>query len=164
MFQGLLDWAAQIRKTHIKTPGRVLEVGSLDVNGNPRSLFPDATEYIGVDMRAGRNVDRVVNGHDLEAAFMPIRFDTVLCFETLEHDAEFWRTLAAIRAVLKPGGMFLVTTPTLGFPAHRYPKDYYRFTEDAYRDVVLAGYRIVSLETVRARTGSPCLCGAGVRA
>ena len=44
---------------------RVLDIGSLDINGNNRYLFTDY-KYIGVDIGAGNNVDVVCRGHEFK--------------------------------------------------------------------------------------------------
>jgi len=106
--------------------GATLDVGSFDVNGSVRHLFDD---YIGLDMRAGKNVDVVANAAHLP--FTDSVFDNVLCLEMLEHDATFWVTVQELKRVLKPGGVLVVTTPSIGFPHHEYPHDYWRFTADA---------------------------------
>ena len=41
---------------------RVLDIGSLDINGNNRFLFENY-EYIGLDIGEGNNVDIVCRGH-----------------------------------------------------------------------------------------------------
>lgn len=106
------NWIANARGKYIPTPpGRVLEIGSLDVNGQVRDLFTDAEVYIGVDNIAGRNVDVVLNGHDVLSHFGAGAFDLVLCLETLEHDPAFWLTLQGVRAVLKPGGLACISVP-----------------------------------------------------
>ena len=110
--------------------GSVLDVGSYDVNGNVRKLFEGA-RYIGIDMRKGPNVDRVLDAHGLVEAFGPESFDTVVCCEMLEHDPEFWTSMAQMGAVLKSGGRMILTTRSIGFPLHEYPSDLWRFTPQA---------------------------------
>ena len=119
--------------------GKVLEVGSLDVNGNIRDLF-GGWEYIGVDMRDGKNVDKIVNGHDLLKEFEPESFDLVVCIDTLEHDVRFWETIENMRGVLKTGGYLVVCVPSLRHPRHNHPNDYYRFFETFLGEVALEGY------------------------
>ena len=117
-------------RQHDLARGSVLDVGSFDVNGNLRGMFAGA-RYLGVDMRPGPNVDRVVNAHDLVAEFGPASFDTVVCCEVLEHDPEFWTSMAQMGEVLKPGGRMLVTTRGIAFPLHEFPDDLWRFTLSA---------------------------------
>jgi SAM-dependent methyltransferase len=106
--------------------GDCLEIGSYDVNGNLRQILAH-TNYTGLDMRQGPNVDVVANSNDLP--FPDNFFDVVVCVETFEHDKFFWRTTAQIRRVLRPGGVVILTAPSIDFGIHEYPSDYWRFTE-----------------------------------
>ena len=67
------EWIAHcVKKLPCKGP--VLEVGSFDVNGNPRYHFEDKSRfdsYIGVDMREGPCVDKVMNVQALDFADTP---------------------------------------------------------------------------------------------
>lgn len=110
----------------LKLGGRVLDVGSYDVNGSPRGLVAD---YTGVDARPGPNVDIVAEGAALP--FPDHTFDAVLCLETLEHDRAPWRTVPELARVTKPGGLVVLTAPGPRFrpgDAHEYPRDYWRMT------------------------------------
>lgn len=109
--------------------GNVLDVGSLDVNGCLRPIFEDSN-YIGLDMRAGDNVDVVANAHNISSE--DNFFDCVCCVEMLEHDEDFFRSITEMKRVLKPGGWLIIATPSIGFSYHPYPKDYWRFTEDSF--------------------------------
>ena len=122
---------------------KVLEVGSLDVNGNVRDLFVE--EYIGTDMREGPNVDKAINGHDLLKHFNPESFDCVLCLETLEHDNFFWITVDNMRQLVKPGGWMVITVPSLNHPRHDHPHDYWRFFGTAMESL-FAGFEEVHIE------------------
>ena len=112
---------------HLKLKGSVLDVGSLDVNGCVRDLFT-GQEYTGVDKQPGPNVDLVMDAHDLY--FSDNSFDNVISLEMLEHDLHFWKSLAEMYRVLKPGGVMAITARGNGFHYHN-PPDYYRFTEEA---------------------------------
>ncbi|KKN43888.1 hypothetical protein LCGC14_0698370 [marine sediment metagenome] len=149
----------------------VLEVGSCNVNGIVRDLF-DAGQYVGVDRRAGGNVDVVVNANDMPEMYAEY-FDWVLCNSMLEHDRHFWRTVAEMKRVLRPGGVLIIGVPTLGYGHHGTQGgpgdpddlgiyDYYRFTRDAYHHYLLHRYLEVEILEVN-RDGSPRLCGAGVK-
>ena len=134
MMPEILDAARRMRRHRSAyTPGRVLELGAYNVNGTIRDVFQhDATEYVGVDGCPGPCVDEVVDGESLIARFGLGSFDTVLCFETLEHVVFPWLVVEQLKGVLRPGGMLWVSTPTFEFPLHRYPLDCYRFGTDAY--------------------------------
>lgn len=132
MHASVMAFVERKARVHEIVRGSVLDVGSYDVNGNVRGLFGGA-RYVGIDMRPGPNVDRVVDAHDLVETFGPESFDTVVCCEMLEHDPEFWTSLAQMGAVLKHGGRMLLTTRGIGFPLHEYPDDLWRFTVSAGR-------------------------------
>jgi len=116
---------------------RVAEIGSQDVNGTPRSvvlpLKPAA--YIGVDYASGPGVDVVADAGALEARFGGGSFDVVISTELLEH-VEDWRLIVGqLKAILKPGGLLLVTTRSPGFPYHPYPIDVWRYTLADFREI-----------------------------
>lgn len=149
----ILEWLADTAAKHIPLPGDVFELGSLDVNGSARTVFPHAARYVGVDMRAGEGVDYVLHSSEIVNVFGRETFDTVLCLETLEHDLRFWQTVPLLKALLKPGGALVITTPNVGFPYHPYPRDYYRFTTDVYEEVFFAGMQLLRLTTISGPAG-----------
>lgn len=93
----------------------VLDVGSLDVNGNNRHLFQNC-RYIGVDVGEGPNVDVVTLAHEYQAA--PDSFDVVISTECFEHDRYYRETLTHIVSLLKPRGLLLFTCATTGRAEH----------------------------------------------
>jgi len=109
---------------------RVLEVGSLNVNGSMREWVQmhKASEYIGVDLKAGPGVDRVVSADDLVKEFGEKSFDLVISTEMLEHVVNWKLIVSNMKRVLKPGGTLLITTRSEGFPFHEYPVDAWRFS------------------------------------
>ena len=123
----------------------MLDVGSLDTNGSPRSLFSDS-EYTGVDIKNGKNVDVVADAHGLSKHFEEGSFDAVLCLNLLEHVSNPWRVVKQVEFVMKDGGYFYVSVPAIGFPQHDLPKDYWRMTESAVREIIMDGYNILSFE------------------
>ena len=99
---------------HFKA-ARVLEVGSLDINGSVRELFEDC-QYTGVDLQPGRGVDLACPGHLL--ALPTESFDTVISAECFEHNP-FWReTLANMLRMLRPGGLVTISCATTGRKEH----------------------------------------------
>lgn len=155
------QWVKAAKKDFIKSPGKVLEIGSLDVNGNVREFFSDAEDYIGIDMMSGKGVDKVMEAHGILKVWPKETFDTVLCLEMLEHDNAFWKTVDIMHKVLKKGGFLVVSTPTFGFPLHRFPKDYFRFGEDAYKEIIFKDFKILRTSEVRDIENSPGICCVG---
>lgn len=150
-----------IKSYELKLP-RVLEVGSQDVNGSVKDLFKihaNTTEYVGIDMQEGKGVDLVTTPIEL-LKLSPQRaesFDAVVCLEVLEHDARFWETMTAITSLIKQGGYLFLSVPTYGFAYHGYPKDYYRFSHDSFKEVLLDGYTIFDVTRVKDTIGQPGL-------
>lgn len=95
---------------------RALDCGSLDVNGSLRDLFDDTTNYIGVDVRAGRNVHLVSVVHQLPLA--DGWFDTVVSAEMLEHDPYWDLSLRKMHQLLRVGGLLVISTATHGREEH----------------------------------------------
>lgn len=94
----------------------VVDVGSLDVNGNNRRYFKKCT-YTGIDIIPGKNVDLVMPGH----LFLRDRvneYRTIISTECLEHDKLWAHTLQAMYGALKPGGLLLVTAAGDGREEH----------------------------------------------
>lgn len=119
----------EIIAEHLKLQGDILEIGSRQEKNqrgmaNLRSLFPKS-KYLGVDMRSGPGVDKVVNGNKLP--FADASFDAILCLETLEHADKPWEVAGEIQRVLKKDGVALVSSQQ-NFPIHLHPLDYFRYT------------------------------------
>jgi len=124
---------------------RILDVGSMDVNGTVRDLF-GSRHYTGVDHEEGPGVDLVMSSHELTEMFDAGSFDLVLCLEMLEHDPNPWVTCRQIAAVTAPGGTLVLTTRAPGFPEHNRP-DLWRFMRDGIRAMLDgAGLTLVKLE------------------
>lgn len=129
------------------------------------------------------------NGNDM-SIFADESFDAVLCNAVLEHDKFFWKTIAEVRRVLKPGGLFYVGVPgfakqnnlvqrgllrvtrsstlhfipllhrfvrwalltrlafTSTYMFHAAPHDFYRFSEEAVKEVFLEGLVVLHLEYI----------------
>ena len=92
----------------------VLDIGSLDINGNNRYLFRDCS-YIGIDLAPGENVDIVCPAHE----FMEGPFDVVIATEVFEHDKNYVKTLKHVAEhLLHLGGLFLFTCAAPGRRVH----------------------------------------------
>lgn len=122
-----MEYVALAVKKYDLKHRKTLEIGSYDVNGGVRWLFDG--EYIGIDLVHGPGVDRVMDAGEMD--FEDASFDTVVSTSQLEHDPTFWLTLSEVKRVLRPGGHFILTTHTTGFPIHN-PPDFYRFLPDTW--------------------------------
>ena len=94
---------------------KVLDIGSLDINGSNRDLFVDC-EYTGIDVGEGRNVDIVSVGHLFKGP--DNHFDVIISTEVFEHDMFYPQTIQNVMRMLKPGGLFLFTCASPGRPEH----------------------------------------------
>jgi len=92
----------------------VLDIGSLDVNGNNRYLFEECT-YTGVDLAEGWNVDIVSKGHEFNPGK---QYDVVISTECFEHDPYWNKTIENCINLTKSGGLFLFTCGSEGRPEH----------------------------------------------
>lgn len=140
--------------------GDVLELGSMNVNGTIRDALVNFTTYTGIDISPGPCVDLIIDKvEDLPQQL----FDTVVCCETLEHVVNPWKTLEYLKTRLKKGGLLIVSTPTYGFPEHRFPIDCYRFGEDAYKLFIFEDFEIIHMSTVNDYLGYPIIVGVGIK-
>lgn len=128
-------------------PLRILDVGSLDVNGSYRDLFDDAKwTYTGLDLDEGPNVHVVTRTPYAWKAIPRNSVDVVISGQALEHIEFPWVTLLEIRRVLRPGGISCLIVPSTG-PEHRFPLDCWRFFGDGLRALAhWADLRVVSLD------------------
>lgn len=115
----------------------IYEFGSLQVAGQEhfadlRSLFAGGS-YVGVDMREGPGVDRVLNLHDIDLPAASV--GTVLCLDTLEHVEYPHRALEEIYRILKPNGTAVISS-VMNFHIHNFPNDYWRFTPQAFKSLL----------------------------
>ena len=110
---------------------RVLDVGSLYVNGSYRKTIVDrGWEYIGLDVVAGRNVDVVAPEFDYP--FEDGAFDVVISGSTMEHVTAIWRWVPELVRVLRPGGLLAIVTH-MAWGIHPWPLDCWRILPDGMR-------------------------------
>ena len=91
---------------------KVLEVGSLDINGSVRGFFENC-QYLGIDIGPGPGVDFVCNGAEFDP---PFQFDVVLSCNMLEHNPQWKETLQNMQKIAKKA--LFITVPGPGFPEH----------------------------------------------
>ena len=109
MHEQAYDWVAR-QVTAVTTPEpAVLEIGSLDINGSVRPLFPHASHYHGLDLVAGAGVDEVA---DASTWVPPRTYDVVVSAEVLEHAPTWRQILTMMWTATAPGGVLLMTCAT----------------------------------------------------
>jgi SAM-dependent methyltransferase len=145
--------------TYLSNQGKVkiLEVGSLDVNGSLRSVKPTYSEYTGVDFQKGDGVDIVLQTAD-RLPFEDNTFDAVVCSSVYEHAEFFWALHLECLRVLKSTGLLYVNAPSNGV-IHRYPVDSWRFYPDAGASLTAwankNGYKSLLLESFMGSSMGP---------
>lgn len=136
-----LEYVERVLRENPKIEGDVLEIGSFDVNGSVRSMFLDKkfTSYVGIDLKAGKGVDKVGLISDLyttQLAGDQTPFDLIVSTEAIEHDPHFWDTLHYAICLLRNGGAIIITTRNIGYGLHDAPHDYWRFTSSGLNAVL----------------------------
>lgn len=151
MIESVLTWMDGVNLEFDIHPKRVLDVGSKDRNGKigARKQFPDS-EYLGIDMEKGPNVDMIADVYQLEDYFPQGHFDAILSMHLLEHVAYFWKVLEQIKYVLSDHGYLYISAPGFGYPKHNYPSDYWRVTQEAMIEVLMQGYDVISIEDAKS--------------
>jgi len=117
----------------------------------PRQLFQDRCEYIATDCFEHPNIDVVSDIHHLTDVFQPDSFDFVICTDVLEHIPRPWEAVRELYAVLKPGGILLLTTP-FNFHLHgnEQVRDYWRISADGLRVLLqeIAGFDEIEITPI----------------
>lgn len=85
---------------------KVLDCGSLNINGSAKDLFEES-DYTGVDIVAGKNVDVVSMIKDV--TFPDNSFDVVVSGEMLEHDETWRESLEKMYDLVKSKGLLLIS-------------------------------------------------------
>jgi hypothetical protein len=92
---------------------KVLEVGSLDINGSVRQFFTDCN-YLGIDVGEGNGVDLVCQGQEMQAP--KDTFDTVISCECFEHNPYWIATFENMHRMAKK--LVVMSCATTGRPEH----------------------------------------------
>lgn len=144
----------------------ILEIGSLNINGQVKDLFVGCGSYLGIDRVPGPGVDLVQDEGASSFLWGNIdhRFDTVIALETLEHDPDPNGTLEAIR--FANPSQLIVSVPSFDsskvMPYHDYGGDFWRISEQTMREVIMAGYK-VTLARVHDALGFESIVAVGVK-
>ena len=114
-----VDFLARIRLAHepIFVRTKVIEAGSLDINGSARHFFTDPIEYIGVDWQEGKGVDVVSRFHEYRGR-PDGHFDVAISTEMLEHDPHWAKSIRRMAELVRIGGSVLITCAGPGRAPH----------------------------------------------
>jgi SAM-dependent methyltransferase len=94
---------------------KVLEVGSLNINGSMRSFFLNC-DYLGIDVGEGKGVDLVCQGQEYDAP--DESYDVCASGECFEHNPYWAETFANMVRMCKSNGLVLFTCATTGRKEH----------------------------------------------
>lgn len=124
------------------TSTKVLEVGSLDINGSVRGFFNNC-QYTGLDVGPGKGVDIVCPIHEF---IQPLVYDVVISTEMLEHDRHWKESLKQMFLNLKNGGILIFTCAGPTRQEHgttrTLPQDA-PFTNDWYRNISIEDFQSI---------------------
>lgn len=108
--------------------GAVLDVGCATGAAAESLRERGATRLHGVELdsvfakQAEDHFDEVVCGSaDGDLPWAPSSFDTIMCYDVLEHLVDPWRTLRRLTALLKPSGRLHVSVPNARHPGTWMP-------------------------------------------
>ena len=115
--QSQLDFVSSVKDMfpYSFRDAKVLEVGSLNINGTVRVFF-DNCDYTGIDVGPGPGVDQVCAGQDYDAKAGS--FDVTVsteCFEHTHHWPEIFNNMVRMTA---HGGLVIFTCASLGRAEH----------------------------------------------
>jgi SAM-dependent methyltransferase len=130
-----------------RPPGRVFDIGAMDVNGSYRPIFEALGWcYTGCDISPGANVSTVLPSPYV-FPWKSASADLIISGQAFEHIQFFWLTMLEIARVVRPGGLVFLIAPSRG-PEHRYPVDCWRFYPDGYRSLAAwSGLSLLDVST-----------------
>lgn len=136
---GDINQSIWVKKNKNLVKGPILEIGSKFYDKttfiNYREIFP-VSDYFGIDMSQGGNVDAVVNITDnldeIRQAIKRKTFQTIICCSVLEHVDNIFQAARNITSLVEPNGVIFISVPFI-WEEHGYPNDYWRLTPNAVR-------------------------------
>lgn len=132
------QFKSELRNT--TSPATVLELGTKRSDPSRttsfRKEFPKL-QWIRSDLQTGLDVDVACDIHNISYVFPEPSFDIIIACSVLEHIEQPWIALAELHKILRPGGTMYIQTH-FSFPEHGYPNDYFRFTKEGLRSLLIA--------------------------
>lgn len=118
----------KVEKTILKK-GKVLDVGSMDVNGSYKDLF-NGWAYLGCDIRKGKNVD-IFMQDEFKIPLNSNEFDLVISGSCLEHCRNPFKLVDEMARVVKPQCDIIINAPFI-WHSHDHPIDCFRYLPDGF--------------------------------
>lgn len=94
---------------------KVVEIGSLNLNGTVRVFFSDC-DYLGIDVGAGNDVDLVCYGEDYGG--QADSSDVLISCEAMEHNPAWKKTWLNMLRLVRTNGLVVMTCATIGRRQH----------------------------------------------
>lgn len=131
-----MNWQEFITMVNSLHRPRILELGTQRTDPKVGTILKDNftgySEYLGIDLAAGQDVDIVGDIHKLSSVCGVESFDIIISIVTFEHLKYPFLAAHEIMKTLKIGGwLFLDTVQT--FTIHNWPNDYFRFSTEALK-------------------------------
>lgn len=125
---------------------KILEVGSLNINGSLRTVIMPFSplKYVGVDIIPGKGVDSICSATDLISTFGKNSFDIVISTELIEHTFNWKSVISNIKGVCKCYGFILITTRSKGFFYHPFPDDFWRYSLSDF-EFIFSDFKTIKL-------------------
>ena len=155
MHPSALELGQLLFETHGSDVRRVLDIGSLDINGSLRDVCPSNVDYVGIDLEAGKGVDMVLDDPYIYP-FPDNSFDMLVSTSCFEHDPMFWLTFLEMLRVVRDQGIIYINAPSNG-AYHTHPWDNWRFYPDASHALEMWGRRSgISVSAIESFIMSRC--------
>jgi len=158
--------------------GCVLEVGAMPEESSLLNMpcLKHASEKIGINLEGPyqyKDFPIIKGNANSMGCFNDGQFDAVLCNSVLEHDKYFWKTVSEIKRVTRKDGLIVIGAPgfteshtlplsvaTAVLAVHNFPGDYYRFSPQAFKEIIFDGLKDVRIFSVMS---VPRIIGCGIK-
>ena len=141
---------------HLTKTGPTLDVGCGIMPY--RDLFKQHNPYEGIEIETRHKTRNKLATYFYDGKTFPLNnssYDSVLCFDVLEHCADPDLMLNECHRVLTKGGTLLLTMPLI-WPEHEQPWDFQRFTSYGItRQLHNSGFKVERI--LKVNTGAACI-------